>query len=48
MYCRVGFGDHLVDDPQTELSDLELPEVVTYDEETNRKKKSLFWELEVS
>ena len=37
IYCRVGFEDHLLDDP---MQDLELPEAVPPGVETNRKAKS--------
>ena len=45
IYCRVGFQAHLLDDP---LEDLELPEVVPADLESNRRANTLFAELDVS
>ena len=43
IYCRVGFEAQLLDDP---LEDLDLPEVVAADLESNRRAKTT--ELEVS
>ena len=45
IYCWVGFEAHLLDNP---LEDLELPEAVAADLESNRRAKTLFAELEVS
>lgn len=39
MYCMVEFSEHLLDNPEEELDDLELPEVV--------EGKGSFWELQV-
>lgn len=37
IYCRVGFEGQLLDDP---LEDLDLPEVVAADLESNRRAKT--------
>ena len=47
MYCRVGFADHMYDDPEEELESLELPQIIPANEKSNRKEKTMFHELEV-
>ncbi len=46
MYCQLGFGQHLTENPQQELGNVELPAAVPAT--TQQTSKSMFWELEVS
>ena len=44
LYCKVGFGDHLCNDPEEELANVNLHSVVSCDD---GQQKTMFWELEV-
>lgn len=48
IFCKVGFVEHMCDDPEDELDDVHLPRTIPPNLRTNRKMKSMFYELEES
>lgn len=47
MFCELGFVEHMCDDAEDELDDVHLPKAIPPNLKTNRKGKTMFYELEV-